>query len=81
MKKYLRLYFYYVFRSIKVRLVYRFDVFIGILGFLLENVLIFLMMYLIIFVILFLNGWDINMMGFLYGFYLIFKLFDYILFD
>ena len=47
MKKYLRLYPYYVSRSIKARLAYRFDAFIGILFFL-ENALIFSTMYLTI---------------------------------
>src|SRR5690554_198629 len=81
MKKYLRLYPYYVSRSIKARLAYRFDAFIGILGFLLENALIFSTMYLTISAIPSLNGWDINMMGFLYGFYLIPKSLDHILSD
>ena len=81
MKKYLKLYPYYVSRSIKARLAYRFDAIIGIFGFLLENAIIFSTLYLTISAIPSLNGWDIDMMGFLYGFYLIPKAIDHIFSD
>lgn len=81
MRKYLKLYPYYVSRSIKARLAYRFDAFIGILGFLLENALTFATLYLTISAIPSLNGWNVDMMGFLYGFYLIPKALDHILSD
>lgn len=81
MKKYLKLYPYYVSRSIKARLAYRFDAFIGIVGFLLENAIMFTTLYLTISSIPALNGWNINMMGFLYGFYLIPKALDHIFSD
>ena len=81
MNKYIRLYPYYVSRSIKARLSYRLDAFVGILGFLLENAIIFSTLYLTISTIPSLNGWDINMMGFLYGFYLIPKSIDHIFSD
>lgn len=81
MKKYIKLYPYYVSRSIKARLMYRFDAFVGIFGFLLENTIAFATLYLTISAIPSLNGWNINMMGFLYGFYLIPKAVDHILSD
>lgn len=81
MMKYLKLYPYYVSRSIKARLAYRFDAFIGIFGFLLENTIIFSTLYLTISAIPALNGWDLNMMGFLYGYYLIPKAVDHIFSD
>ncbi|MFA5660028.1 MAG: ABC-2 family transporter protein [Bacilli bacterium] len=81
MKKYFKLYPLYVSRSIKARLAYRFDAFIGIFGFLIENVITFSTLYLTISAIPSLNGWNINMMGFLYGFYLIPKALDHILSD
>ncbi|MDY0209864.1 MAG: ABC-2 family transporter protein [Acholeplasma sp.] len=81
MKKYVKLYPYYVSRSIKARLAYRFDAFIGIFGFLLENGIIFSTLYLTISSIPALNGWDLNMMGFLYGYYLIPKAIDHIFSD
>jgi ABC-2 type transport system permease protein len=81
MKKYFKLYPLYVSRSIKARLAYRFDAFIGIFGFLIENVITFSTLYLTISAIPSLNGWTINMMGFLYGFYLIPKALDHILSD
>lgn len=81
MKKYLKLYPYYVSRSIKARLSYRFDAIVGILGFLINNVLVFSTLYLTINAIPSLNGWDINKMGFLYGFYLIPKALDHIFSD
>ncbi len=68
-------------RSIKARLAYRLDAFIGILGFLLENALTFFTLYLTISAIPSLNGWTVEMMGFLYGFYLIPKSLDHILSD
>lgn len=81
MRKYFKLYPYYVSRSIKARLAYRFDAVIGIFGFLLENAIIFSTLYLTITAIPSLNGWTINMMGFLYGFYLIPKAIDHIFTD
>ncbi|MBN3490425.1 ABC-2 family transporter protein [Acholeplasma equirhinis] len=81
MKKYLKLYPIYVSRSIKARLSYRFDAFVGIFGFLIENALLFFTLYLTVGAIPSLNGWDVNMMGFLYGFYLIPKALDHILSD
>lgn len=81
MKKYFKLYPLYVSRSIKARLAYRFDAFIGIFGFFIENVITFSTLYLTISAIPSLNGWTINMMGFLYGFYLIPKALDHILSD
>ena len=81
LRKYFRLYPFYVSRSIKARLAYRFDAFIGIFGFLLENVIIFSTLYLTITTIPSLNGWTIESMGFLYGFYLIPKALDHILSD
>lgn len=81
MKKYFKLYPYYVIRSIKARLTYRLDALIGIFGFLLENALMFSTLYLTLNSIPSLNGWDINMMGFLYGYYLIPKSIDHILSD
>lgn len=81
MKRYLKLYPLYVSRSIKARLSYRFDAIIGILGFLIENALIFSTLYLTISAVPNLNGWDINTMGFLYGYYLIPKSIDHILSD
>lgn len=81
MKKYLKLYPYYVSRSLKARLSYRLDAIIGILGFLIENTIIFSTLYLTITTIPSLNGWNIEMMGFLYGFYLIPKAIDHIFSD
>lgn len=81
MRKYLKLYPYYVSRSIKARLAYRFDAIIGIFGFLLENAIIFSTLYLTITTIPSLSGWNIQMMGFLYGFYLIPKAIDHIFTD
>lgn len=81
MKKYLKLYPYYVSRSIKARLSYRLDAVIGMFGFLIENTILFSTLYLTIRTIPSLNGWDINMMGFLYGFYLIPKAIDHIFSD
>ena len=81
MKKYLKLYPYYVSRSIKARLSYRLDAVIGIFGFLVENAIIFATLYLTITTIPSLNGWTIDMMGFLYGFYLIPKAIDHIFSD
>lgn len=81
MKKYIKLYPYYVSKSIKARLQYRFDALIGILGFLLENAILFSTMYLTISAIPSLNGWTLDMMGFLYGYYLIPKSIDHILSD
>ena len=81
MKKYIKLYPYYVSRSIKARLAYRFDAVIGIFGFLLENAIVFSTLYLTISAIPSLNGWDINTMGFLYGYYLIPKAIDHIFSD
>ena len=81
MKKYFKLYPIYVSRSIKARLSYRFDALVGIFGFLISNVLTFSTLYLTINAIPSLNGWDINYMGFLYGFYLIPKSIDHIFSD
>jgi len=81
MRKYFKLYPLYVSRSLKARLAYRFDAFIGIFGFLLENALTFFTLYLTISAIPSLNGWTVEMMGFLYGFYLIPKSLDHILTD
>lgn len=81
LKKYLKLYPLYVSRSIKAKLAYKLDAIVGILGFLLENALTFSTLYLTISAIPSLNGWTVNMMGFLYGFYLIPKAIDHIFSD
>lgn len=81
MRKYLKLYPLYVSRSIKARLAYRLDALVGIFGFLIDNAITFSTLYLTISVIPSLNGWTINMMGLLYGFYLIPKSLDHILSD
>ena len=81
MKKYLKLYPIYISRSIKARLAYRLDALIGIFGFLLENAIQFFTLYLTVAAIPDLNGWTVEMMGFLYGFYLIPKAIDHIFSD
>lgn len=81
MRKYLKLYPLYVSRSIKARLAYRLDALVGIFGFLIDNAITFSTLFLTISAIPSLNGWTINMMGFLYGFYLIPKSLDHILSD
>src|SRR5690554_5120578 len=81
MKKYFKLYPYYISRSIKARITYRFDALIGILGFLLENAILFLTIYLTISSVPSLEGWTVDMMGFLYGYYLIPKAVDHIFSD
>lgn len=81
MRRYLRLYPYYVSKSIKARLSYRLDAFVGIFGFLLENTLSFLTLYLTISSIPSLNGWTLEMMGFLYGYALIPRAIDHIFSD
>ncbi|VEU82102.1 ABC transporter permease [Acholeplasma hippikon] len=78
---YLRLYRYYFAKSVKARLSYRLDAVIGILGFLITNAILFSTLYLTISSIPSLNGWNINHLGFLYGFYLIPKSIDHMLSD
>lgn len=66
--RYLRLYFTYIKRSIASRLEYKIDTFITILSFLLSNVCSILSIYFIMESIPALDGWNIYMLGFLYGF-------------
>lgn len=79
--KYLRLYKVYFSKSLKSRLSYKLDAIIGILGFLSTNAIMFSTLFLTISSIPSLNGWTINQLGFLYGFYLIPKALDHILSD
>lgn len=79
--KYLRLYKFYFAKSVKARLSYRLDTFIGIFGFSITNAVTFSTLYLTISSIPSLNGWDINKLGFLYGFYLMPKAIDHIFSD
>ncbi len=79
--KYLRLYRFYFSKNVKSRLSYRLDAFIGIFGFLIENIILFSTLYLTVSTIPSLGGWDINMLGFLYGYYLIPKSIDHIFSD
>lgn len=81
MKRYLKIFKYYASKSIKARLAYRLDAFIGILGFLVENLILFTTLYLTISTVSSLNRWSVEMIGFLYGFYLIPKSLDHILTD
>lgn len=65
---YLHLYWVSISRSLISRLEYKKDLFIGIFGFLLENVASICSIYFIIRNIPSLAGWGIYQMGFLYGF-------------
>ncbi|MBQ5850782.1 MAG: ABC-2 family transporter protein [Lachnospiraceae bacterium] len=65
---YLNLYWVSISRSLISRLEYKKDLFIGIFGFLLENVASICSIYFIIRNIPSLAGWGIYQMGFLYGF-------------
>ncbi len=67
-KYYLHLYWVSISRSLISRLEYKKDLFIGIIGFLLENVASISSIYFIIRNIPSLAGWGIYQMGFLYGF-------------
>lgn len=79
--RYLHLYKYYFSKNVKSRLSYRLDAFIGIFGFLIENIILFSTLYLTVSTIPSLGGWTVNMLGFLYGFYLIPKSIDHIFTD
>ena len=68
MRRYVKLYFTYVKRSIASRLEYKRDTFITIMSFLLSNVCSILSIYFIMESIPSLDGWDVYMLGFLYGF-------------
>lgn len=81
MKRYLKLYPLYVSKSIKARLSYKLDAFVGIFGFLLENALSFLALYWTVSSIPSLDGWSIEMMAFLYGYCQIPRAIDHIFSD
>ena len=81
MKKYLKLYPHYVAMCIKTKLSYKVDAIIGIVSFLITNIVAFSTLYLTISSIPSLNGWTFEKMAFLYGFCLIPKSIDHILTD
>lgn len=68
MKHYIKLYFTIAACSIKKRLEYKQDLFIGIFGFLAQNLASILSIFFIINSIPSLEGWTMWQMGFLYGF-------------
>lgn len=65
---YFRLYLTCASRSLIARMEYKSDLFIGILGFLIENVATLCSIYFIVRSIPSLAGWNLYQMGFLYGF-------------
>ncbi len=68
MRRYLKLYFTYIKRSIITRLEYKRDTFISILNFTIGNVCSILSIYFIMQSIPSLKGWSMAQLGFLYGF-------------
>jgi ABC-2 type transport system permease protein len=71
LRRCLRLYPRYLAMALKSRLVYRVDWLIGIVGFLLSNICNFFVLYLVMAPVSTIVGWDIAMIMFMYGFYLI----------
>lgn len=65
---YLRLYWIYLKRSFVAKMEFKMDFFLGIGGFLLENLAYILTIFFIVNSIPSLNGWNMYQMGFLYGF-------------
>ena len=81
MKRYLKLYFTYVKRSIITRLEYKRDTFISILNFTISNVASILSIYFIMQSIPSLKGWSMAQLGFLYGFSMLPVALDHIFCD
>ncbi len=81
MKKYLKLYPHYIAMCIKTKLSYKVDAIIGIVAFLITNIIAFSTLYLTISSIPSLNGWTFEKMAFLYGFCLIPKSIDHVFTD
>lgn len=79
--RHLKIYPYFIAMSIKGRLSYRIDAFIGIIGFITQNLATFFTMYFTLSAINSLDGFNLEMMGFLYGFLLIPKAIDHIFSD
>lgn len=65
---YLRLYWIYLKRSFVAKMEFKMDFFIGIAGFFIQNLAYILTIFFIVNSIPSLNGWNMNQMGFLYGF-------------
>lgn len=65
---YMRLYWIYLKRSFVAKMEFRLDFFIGIAGFLIQNLAYILTIFFIVNSIPSLNGWNMHQMGFLYGF-------------
>lgn len=81
LRHYLRLYSINVSRSIVARMEYKSDLFIGIFGFLIENIATLCSIYFIIRSIPSLAGWNLYQMGFLYGFTMLPIAVDHLLTD
>lgn len=78
---YLKLYWIYLKRSFVAKMEFRMDFFIGIGGFLIQNLAYILTIFFIVNSIPSLNGWNMYQMGFLYGFTLMPIAFDHLFTD
>ena len=81
LKRYIKIYPHLLSQAIKSKLAYKADAIIGILGFMIGNVVTFLTLYLTISSIPSFGDWTIDKMIFLYGFCLIPKSIDHIFTD
>ena len=81
MVRYIKLYFVYISRSIQARLEYKADAFIGIFSFLLTNVCSIFALAVMIQSINTLDGWNMYMLGFLYGMVMLVKSIDHLFTD
>ncbi len=81
MKRYMRLYAVYLQRAIKARLEYKKDAIIGMISFLITNIVSFTSLLFIVKSIPSLNGWTTYELGFLYGFSMIPRSIDHLLTD
>ena len=81
MKRYIKLYFSYMKRSLISKMEYKKDTFIAMMGFLIENAAAIASIYFIIRAIPSLEGWNIYQIGFLYGFTMLPRGIDHLLTD
>lgn len=80
-RNYLKLYWIFLKRSFIAKMEFRMDFFIGILGFLIENLAYLFSIYFIVRSVPSLNGWNFYQMGFLFGFTMMPISFDHLFTD
>ena len=80
-RNYFRLYWIFLKRSFIAKMEFRMDFFIGILGFLIENLAYLFSIYFIVRSVPSLNGWNFYQMGFLFGFTMLPIAFDHLFTD